>query len=102
MPITVRPTKLDITIAAAIARYTRPFPERVSQVATWGADEHTLCALAAGLARCGRMTGLTLVSTRVLLLAHWTSDVLAGLAIGLSLERLLRNLTRYGNSKLGT
>ena len=48
------------------------------------------------------VSGLTLVSTRVLLLAHWTSDVLVGLAIGMSLERILRRVTRHGNSETRT
>jgi undecaprenyl-diphosphatase len=39
-----------------------------------------------------------LVATRVILLAHWTSDVIAGLAIGSITERLLRRLTGYGRS----
>ena len=34
-----------------------------------------------------------LVVTRVVLLAHWTSDVVAGLAVGAVIERLLRFLT---------
>ncbi len=37
--------------------------------------------------------GGVLVSTRVVLLAHWLSDVVAGLAIGAAIERLLRPLT---------
>jgi membrane-associated phospholipid phosphatase len=36
-----------------------------------------------------------LVTTRVVLLAHWTSDVLAGLAIGAITERLLRRATGF-------
>ena len=42
--------------------------------------------------------GAGLVATRVLLLAHWVSDVAAGLAIGLVTERLLRRWTGYGES----
>jgi membrane-associated phospholipid phosphatase len=42
------------------------------------------------------LTGAALVTTRVVLLAHWTSDVVAGLAIGAVLERLLRRFTGYG------
>ncbi len=42
------------------------------------------------------LVGAGLVATRVLLLAHWTSDVVAGLAIGACTERLLRRLTGYG------
>ncbi|WP_043161563.1 phosphatase PAP2 family protein [Bradyrhizobium sp. Ai1a-2] len=37
-----------------------------------------------------------LVLTRVVLLAHWLSDVVAGLAIGAVIERLLRLITGYG------
>ena len=44
------------------------------------------------------LVGACLVATRVILLAHWTSDVIAGLAIGSSVERLLRRVTGYGRS----
>jgi len=40
------------------------------------------------------VTGAALVTTRIVLLAHWTSDVATGLALGFGLERLLRLLTR--------
>ena len=40
--------------------------------------------------------GTVLMSTRVLLLAHWASDVLAGLAMGVALERMMRRLTGFG------
>ena len=40
--------------------------------------------------------GAGLVSTRIVLLAHWASDVIAGLALGALAERLLRPLTGYG------
>jgi len=40
--------------------------------------------------------GAALIATRVALLAHWTSDVLAGVAIGAGVERLLRYVTGYG------
>jgi len=39
--------------------------------------------------------GAGLVLTRVALLAHWLSDVLAGLAVGAVVERLLRFWTGY-------
>jgi membrane-associated phospholipid phosphatase len=45
------------------------------------------------------LVGAGLVATRILLLAHWTSDVVAGLAIGATTERLLRRLTGYGNDR---
>jgi len=37
-----------------------------------------------------------LVATRVVLLAHWMSDVAAGFTIGILLERLMRLATGYG------
>jgi undecaprenyl-diphosphatase len=42
------------------------------------------------------LVGAGLVASRVVLLAHWTSDVVAGLAIGAATERLLRRFTGYG------
>jgi len=36
-----------------------------------------------------------LVLTRIVLLAHWTSDVVAGLAVGAALERLIRCVTGF-------
>jgi membrane-associated phospholipid phosphatase len=42
------------------------------------------------------LVGAGLVATRILLLAHWTSDVVAGLAIGVLTERWLRKFTGYG------
>ena len=42
------------------------------------------------------LVGAGLVASRILLLAHWTSDVVAGLAIGATTERLLRRITGYG------
>ena len=45
------------------------------------------------------LIGAGLVATRVVLLAHWTSDVVAGLTIGSLTERLLRPLTGYGQSR---
>jgi undecaprenyl-diphosphatase len=170
-----------VSIANAIAAYTGRPAEQVAQAVTWGADEHILCALAAGwwvycrtrdagyrrasdhvllttLAasalphllkrvfdqqRPDRTTvrghwrgiplsgkrldsfpsghavhvgalasaatalpnkqrnmvwsiGAALVLTRVVLLAHWVSDVAVGLAVGVAVERLLRRLTGYG------
>ena len=43
--------------------------------------------------------GAGLVLTRIVLLAHWTSDVIAGLAIGTAVERLLRHWTGFGWSR---
>jgi PAP2 superfamily len=45
--------------------------------------------------------GAALVLTRVVLLAHWASDVAVGLAVGAVTERLLRHLTGYGREQLG-
>jgi membrane-associated phospholipid phosphatase len=42
--------------------------------------------------------GAGLVLTRVVLLAHWASDVVAGLALGVLTERLLRHFTCFGRA----
>jgi hypothetical protein len=42
----------------------------------------------------GRSVG-GLVLTRIVLLAHWTSDVVAGLAVGVAIERALRSVTGF-------
>jgi undecaprenyl-diphosphatase len=41
--------------------------------------------------------GAGLVATRIILLAHWTSDVIAGLVIGALIERGLRRFTGFGS-----
>jgi membrane-associated PAP2 superfamily phosphatase len=41
-----------------------------------------------------------LVATRVVLLAHWMSDVAAGFAIGVVLERLMRFATGFGRARM--
>jgi hypothetical protein len=46
--------------------------------------------------------GMGLVLTRIVLLAHWTSDVIAGLAIGAAVERLLRRWTDFGPRRHGS
>jgi len=184
--ITVRPTRTDVSIANAIAAHSGRSTERAAGFITWGADEHILCALAAGWwlytrgqppdqrraadhvllttvvasvlphllkrvfdqERPDRRTveghwrgvpfsgnrldafpsghavhvgalasaasrlperqrhlvwavGAGLVLTRVVLLAHWVSDVAAGLAVGALTERLLRLVTGYGRGDVG-
>jgi membrane-associated phospholipid phosphatase len=42
--------------------------------------------------------GAVLVVTRIVLLAHWVSDVAAGLVVGGILERGLRLVTGYGRA----
>jgi membrane-associated phospholipid phosphatase len=183
--VTVRPTRTDVSIANAISAHTGRSTERAAEFFTWGADEHILCALAAGWwlytsgkpadqrraadhvslttvvasalphllkrvfdqERPDRRTvrghwrgvpfsgkrldafpsghavhigalasaasrlppnqrnlvwaaGAGLVVTRVVLLAHWASDVVAGLAVGALTERLLRPVTGYGRDDL--
>jgi membrane-associated phospholipid phosphatase len=184
MRIRVNPTIADVKLARAIARNTRPAPEEISQVVTWGADEHILTGLAVawwlacrgqqrklrqasdhvllstvaasvlphllksifteirpdrrtirghlhGIPLSGNafdafpsghaihigalasaaselpprsrnaawLLGGALVTTRIVLLAHWASDVLTGLAIGALLERGIRLLTGFGHAR---
>jgi len=44
---------------------------------------------------------LVLVTTRVVLMAHWMSDVAAGFAMGVVLERAIRLATGYGKRASG-
>lgn len=46
LPITVRPTAIDVAIANAIAGNTEPALEATARALTWGADEKVLLALA--------------------------------------------------------
>ena len=39
-------------------------------------------------------SGALLVATRVVLLAHWFTDVLVGLGLGVAVERLMRRMTK--------
>jgi membrane-associated phospholipid phosphatase len=179
--VRVNPTRADVAIADGIAARTGQPAEHVAEAATWGADEHILCALAFGwwlyarrrdaparrasdhvllttlvaaalphglkrifdqerpdrLTALGHLHGIPLsgkrldafpsghavhigalasaatvlppgernavwaiggglVLTRIFLLAHWTSDVIVGLAIGAGVERLLRFVTGFG------
>jgi hypothetical protein len=180
-PVRVPPTQLDVSIANMIARHAGRQTEKAAGLLTWGADEHILCALAAGWWLYSRQSnaderraadhillttlaasalphllkklfdqerpdrrtirghwrgvpfsgrsedafpsghsvhigalasaasrlpprrrnlvwgvGAGLVATRVVLLAHWVSDVVAGLTVGVVLERMLRLVTGYG------
>jgi membrane-associated phospholipid phosphatase len=52
-------------------------------------------ALPAGPRRTLRALAIGLSLTRVVVLAHWASDVVAGFALGAALERLLRLWTGY-------
>jgi undecaprenyl-diphosphatase len=52
-------------------------------------------ALPSGPRRTIRVIAVGLSLTRVAILAHWASDVLAGFALGVVLERLLRPWTGY-------
>ncbi|PDT90554.1 phosphatase PAP2 family protein [Bradyrhizobium sp. Y36] len=176
--VTVKPARIDTTIANEIAEHTNSGLEHAAQAMTWGADEHVLVALAAagwlytrlrrpqqrrladhvlsvslatavlphllksvfdqtrpdrltvtghcrgipfsgrpsdafpsghavhmgalaaaaGLLptarrRAARGIAIALSMTRIVLLAHWTSDVVAGFALGVVVERLMRPLT---------
>jgi membrane-associated phospholipid phosphatase len=52
-------------------------------------------ALPAGPRRALQTLAVTLSLTRIVVLAHWASDVVAGFAVGAILERLLRLWTGY-------
>lgn len=52
-------------------------------------------ALPAGPRRAVRTLAIGLSLTRVAVLAHWASDVVAGFAVGMALERLLRSWTGF-------
>jgi undecaprenyl-diphosphatase len=52
-------------------------------------------ALPAGPRRAIQALAVGLSLTRILVLAHWASDVVAGFALGAALERLLRSWTGY-------
>jgi membrane-associated phospholipid phosphatase len=52
-------------------------------------------AVPAGPRRAVRALAVGLSLTRVVVLAHWASDVVAGFALGVVLERLLRLWTGY-------
>ena len=58
--------------------------------------------LPAGPRRAIRIFAVGLSLTRVVVLAHWASDVVAGFALGAVLERLLRSWTGYPLEAPGT
>jgi membrane-associated phospholipid phosphatase len=60
-----------------------------------GALASAASALPAGPRRAIRTVAVGLSLTRIVVLAHWTSDVLAGFVLGAVLERLLRLWTGY-------
>ncbi len=75
VPVTVRPTGSDVTIANAIARNTEPAPEAIARALTWGADEKVLLALAAAgwLASRGRGEPLRRTGNHALLVTVMAS-----------------------------
>jgi undecaprenyl-diphosphatase len=64
-----------------------------------GALASAASRLPAGERNLAWSVGAGLVLTRVVLLAHWASDVVAGLALGALLERMLRLVTGYGRKQ---
>ena len=51
--------------------------------------------------RFARTVAIALSATRILLLAHWTSDVLVGFAAGALIERVTRTFTLHARSRTG-
>ena len=62
---------------------------------------HAAGALPEGPRRVIRTFAIGLSLTRVVVLAHWASDVVAGFALGIVLERTLRLWTGYPAVKEG-
>lgn len=75
VPITVRPTGVDVAIANAIARNTERAPEAIARALTWGADEKVLLALAVAgwLASRGRGEPLQRAGNHALLVTAMAS-----------------------------
>jgi len=100
------PTKVDLRPAAAGSTvrghlHGVPFSGKPLDAFPSGHAMHVgaLVSTATVLPRAKRNLvlafGAGLVLTRIVLLAHWVSDVAAGLALGALAERLLRPLTGY-------
>ena len=66
-----------------------------------GALASAASALPAGPRRAIRALAVGLSLTRIVILAHWASDVVAGFALGAVLERLLRLWTGYPIERQG-
>ena len=60
-----------------------------------GALASAVGPLPAGSRRAIRALAAGLCLTRIMVLAHWASDVVAGFALGAVLERMLRSCTGY-------
>lgn len=63
-----------------------------------GALASAATQLPAGPRRAIWVAGAGLLLTRIVLLAHWASDVIAGVLFGAGLERVLRPITGFGRS----
>jgi undecaprenyl-diphosphatase len=63
-----------------------------------GALASAACSLSRGPRRAIQTFAIILSLTRVLILAHWASDVVAGFALGAVVERLLRFWTGYSKA----
>ncbi len=60
-----------------------------------GALASAALTLSAGPRRTIQARAVGISMTRIVMLAHWTSDVVAGFALGAGLERLLRSWTGF-------
>jgi undecaprenyl-diphosphatase len=64
-----------------------------------GALASAASAMPPGPRRTAYAIAIGLSLTRIIVLAHWASDVVAGFALGAALERMLRLWTGYHSTK---
>jgi membrane-associated phospholipid phosphatase len=92
-PVTVRPTRADVSIVPFSGKRQDAFPS--GHALHKGALASAAGSLPALPRRAIRVMAVGLSLTRVVVLAHWASDVVAGFALGAVLERALRLWTGY-------
>ena len=103
--ITLPPAHADLAVSQACARAATPRIERALQVTTWLADEKVVLGAALlfwTYARLSRrnlaqpadhmLCCVALAATRIMLLAHYVSDVVGGFVLGLAIDKIVGRL----------